>query len=88
MTYQFPRDVAERIDAQLGTGEYASTDDVLRDALQALENHKRCQREWMSLRAQLRVAEEQSKRGESGPLDAEATKRAVRERLAQQGIVE
>ncbi len=36
MTYQFPDDVQEIIQAQMGTGGYRSEDEVLRDALLAL----------------------------------------------------
>ena len=40
MTYQFPQDVGERIKAQMATGHYGSEDDVLRGALQALEERQ------------------------------------------------
>ncbi len=88
MAHQFPPDVEERIKAQLATGLYESADDVIRDALQALDSYRAYQRELSDLKETLRVAEEQSQQGQSGPFDAEATKRAVRERLAQQGIAD
>ncbi len=88
MAHQFPPDVEERIKAKLATGQYDSEDDVIRDALEALEYYRRYQRELSDLRETLRVAEEQSRLGQSGPFDAEATKRVVRERLAQQDIAE
>ena len=88
MAYQFPPDVEELIKAQLETGEYESEDDVIRDAHQALEEYCRYQRELTDLKDKLRVAEEQSQRGQTGPFDAEETKRQVRERLAEQGITD
>jgi Arc/MetJ-type ribon-helix-helix transcriptional regulator len=36
MAYQFPPDIEQRVKAQLSSGDYESTDDVLRDALDAL----------------------------------------------------
>lgn len=40
MISQFPPDVAEAIQARLASGEYASEEDVLRDALKALSDRK------------------------------------------------
>lgn len=36
MSYAFPPDVAALVEARLASGRYASEDDILRDALQAL----------------------------------------------------
>jgi len=36
MTYPLPSDVQELVDAQLMTGQYASEEEVLRDAMRAL----------------------------------------------------
>jgi antitoxin ParD1/3/4 len=36
MSYALPPDVLQQIEARLAGGEYASADDVLRDALRAL----------------------------------------------------
>lgn len=88
MARQFPPDVEERIKAQLATGEYDSEEDVIRGALQALEDYRQYKRQLCDLKEKLRVAEQQSRQGQSGPFNAEATKRAVRERLAQQGITD
>lgn len=41
-----------------------------------------------AIRAKLRIAEEQSARGESAPLDLDAVKREVRRRLAAAGITD
>ena len=37
MTYHFPADVEERVQARMATGRYASEDEVLRDALDTLD---------------------------------------------------
>ncbi|REK07509.1 MAG: hypothetical protein DWQ37_21510 [Planctomycetota bacterium] len=37
MTYSFPPDVARLVSEQLSTGQFASEDEVLREALQALK---------------------------------------------------
>ena len=37
MRYQFPPNVQRLIDAPMGSGRYASADDLLRDALEPLE---------------------------------------------------
>lgn len=37
MLYEFPQDIQERVEAQLSAGRYGSEDDVLRDAMAALE---------------------------------------------------
>ena len=38
MTYDFPRDLRELVNAHLVTGDYASEDHVLRAAFRALDN--------------------------------------------------
>jgi putative addiction module CopG family antidote len=40
MPYQFPPDVEELIKLQMQSGGYGSEDDLLRDALQALEERR------------------------------------------------
>ncbi len=40
MPYQFPPDVEELIKKQMGTGAYRSEDDLLRDALHALDERR------------------------------------------------
>lgn len=71
---------ASDIHAALASGEYASTSEVIRDALRA----------WKQARAERAVAIEELRRlwregiqsGDNGPLDAEAIKRRGRARLA------
>lgn len=38
MTYQFPADVEERVQARMATGRYATEDEVLREALDTLDD--------------------------------------------------
>ena len=40
MSYPFPPDIAARIEVQLSSGEYASEDDLLREALDSLAEQK------------------------------------------------
>jgi Arc/MetJ-type ribon-helix-helix transcriptional regulator len=40
MTYQIPPDVNERVEAYLAGGDYASADDVLREAISALDERE------------------------------------------------
>lgn len=40
MAYPFPADVRQRVDDRLAVGTYATEDDVLRDALRALDEEE------------------------------------------------
>jgi len=55
---------------------------------EALDQFAKYQAELADLKGKLREAEEQSDQGKTGPFDPEATKRAVRERLAKKGITD
>jgi len=76
LTPEFAADIREAV----ATGEYASTSEVIRDALRA----------WKQIRQGRAVAIEELRRlwqegldsGDGGPLDAEDIKRRGRERLA------
>jgi Arc/MetJ-type ribon-helix-helix transcriptional regulator len=85
MNYSIPIDVLQRIDAQLAGGGFSSPDQVLREAIDALE---RRQRGIETLRAMVTVAEEDVVAGRVAPLDRAAIQREVRDRLAAQGIRE
>lgn len=74
MANQLPADVNARVQAQLATGEFPSADDVLREALDALE---RRQQSLQRLREMVREAEEDVAAGRVGCFDADATMRAV-----------
>ena len=80
MANQLPADVDARVQAQLATGEFPSADDVLREALDALE---RRQQSLQRLREMVREAEEDVAAGRVGCFDAEATMRAVIARVEQ-----
>ena len=85
MPYQFPPDIQQSIQAQLASGDFATEDEVLREAMATLE---RRQRGLQQLRQMVADADSDIAAGRVGPFDAEETKRAVRERLARQGIVD
>lgn len=85
MSYSIPIDVLQRIDAQLAAGGFSSPDQVLREAIDALE---RRQRGLESLRAMVAIAEEDVAAGRIAPLDRAAVQREVRERLFEIGIGE
>jgi antitoxin ParD1/3/4 len=78
LTPEFAADIRQAI----ATGEYASTSEVVRDALRA----------WKHVRQERQIAIEELRRlwregndgGETRPLDAEDIKRRGRERLAAQ----
>ena len=80
MANQLPADVDARVQAQLATGEFPTADDVLREALDALE---RRQHSLQRLREMVREAEEDVAAGRVGCFDAEATMRAVMARVEQ-----
>jgi len=54
----------------------------------AVEEFREYQRQLNELKTKLHVAEQQSANGQTGPFDAEATKRRLRERLAKEGITD
>lgn len=74
MGSQIPADVAARVQAQMATGEFPNADDVLREALDALERRQQSLRQ---LRDTVREAEEDVAAGRVGYFDADATMRAV-----------
>jgi hypothetical protein len=55
---------------------------------EAIEQFAAYQQELADLHTKLKLAEQQSGQGLSAPFDAQRTKRAVRERLAQEGITD
>lgn len=85
MPYPFPLDIQQRVQAQLASGHFKSEDEVLREAMATLESR---QRGLEQLRQMVREADNDIAAGRVGLFDAEESKRAVRERLSQQGIVE
>ncbi len=83
MHYQFPPDLHDRVQARLADGSYQSEDDLLRDAMNALED---LDREKLRLFEEgNRVASEQSRLGLSKPLDLNAMLQRVEARVAAEG---
>ena len=85
MPYQFPSDIQQSIQAQLASGEFESEEEVLREAIATLESR---QRGLQRLRQMVADAEGDIAAGRIGPFDAEVTKRAVRQRIERQGIID
>ncbi len=86
MSYQLPADVEQLVKQRIASGDYSSEDDVLRDALSALEEREvQLLARWHE-RNQLAI--EQSKQGLSRTLDEQRVLTRLRERLAQEGIIE
>lgn len=83
MPYQFPPDIEQRVRAQIESGQFETEDDVLREAIDTLEKRQRGLR---TLRDMVGEADVDIAAGRVGPFDAVATKRAVRQRLAEHGI--
>jgi Arc/MetJ-type ribon-helix-helix transcriptional regulator len=84
MTYQFPSDVEQLIKQRMALGIYASEDEVLRDALGALEQRE--QERIVRWDERNRLAVEQSKQGLSRALDDDQVLARLRDRLANEGI--
>jgi Arc/MetJ-type ribon-helix-helix transcriptional regulator len=85
MKLPLPADLLQRIEAQLATGAFANEEEVLREAIEALE---RRQRGLEQLREMVAVADEDVAAGRIGTFDRDDVKRRVRERLAEQGITD
>ena len=87
MTYEFPTDIQERLNARLnGDGAYESEDDVIRDAMDSLDQIE--QDKLARWNDRNRLATQQSYRGLSKPLDDEKVLARLRDRLAKEGILE
>jgi Arc/MetJ-type ribon-helix-helix transcriptional regulator len=81
MSYQFPPDLDQRVKAQITSFGMPNEDEVLRAALDALEQLERDKlQRWQ---AGNEVAIEQSRRGLSKPLDIEALFDRVETRVSQ-----
>jgi Arc/MetJ-type ribon-helix-helix transcriptional regulator len=86
MDYQFPPDIEDRVRARMGDGRYQSEDDLLREAMDALDQVE--QDKVIRWHERNRSAMQQSQAGLSKPLDDEVVLARLRERLAQEGIVD
>jgi Arc/MetJ-type ribon-helix-helix transcriptional regulator len=85
MNHSLPVDIQQRIDAQLASGTFTNEEDVLREALDALE---RRQRGLTQLREMVAVADEDVAAGRVGTFNRDDIKSDVRARLAERGIRE
>lgn len=85
MNNSLPPDIQQRVDAQLASGSFGSEEDVLREALAALE---RRQHGLAKLREMGAVAEADVTAGRVAPFDREDVKRDIHERLQKRGIRE
>ncbi|MEO8495060.1 MAG: type II toxin-antitoxin system ParD family antitoxin [Planctomycetota bacterium] len=85
MPYQLPPDIQQSIEAQIATGNFASEDEVLREAMASLASR---QRGMQQLRQMVADADADIAAGRVGIFNPEETKRAVRERLKREGIVD
>jgi Arc/MetJ-type ribon-helix-helix transcriptional regulator len=82
--YAFPQDLQQWVDARVGGGAYQTPDDLLRDAMRALDE---LDREKLRLFHEgNRIAIEQSRLGLSTPLDLPALLSRVERRVADAGI--
>ena len=80
MHYQFPPDLQQRVQARMADGPYQSEDDLLREAMNALDE---LDREKLRLFQEgNRIAIEQSRLGLSKPLDLQALLARVEQRVA------
>jgi Arc/MetJ-type ribon-helix-helix transcriptional regulator len=86
MSYEFPPDVQQLIQQHLASGAYASADDVLRDAMGALDQREL--EKFARWSERNRLAIEQSRAGLSKPLDDARILARLRERLAREGILD
>lgn len=81
MSYDFPPDIDERVKARMIHGAYGSEDDVLREAMDALDERETEKRHrW---REQNNIAIEQSRLGLSKTLDLDGVLARVETRLAE-----
>jgi Arc/MetJ-type ribon-helix-helix transcriptional regulator len=85
MAYEFPTDIRERLKARLDEGAYQSEDDVLRDAMDALDQIE--QDKLVRWNSRNELAAQQSEQGLSKPLDDQRVLARLRERLAHEGIL-
>ncbi|MBI3838713.1 MAG: type II toxin-antitoxin system ParD family antitoxin [Planctomycetia bacterium] len=86
MAYRVPADVEQLIKERMALGAYSSEDDVLRDALGALEQREQERLARWDERNHLAI--KQSNQGLSKPLDDQQVLARLRARLAKEGILE
>lgn len=82
MATRLPPDIDQRVKACLTGGVYQNEDEVLRQAMDALEERE--QEKLHRWHERNQIAIEQSRLGQSTPLDIEAMLERIEERAAQQ----
>ena len=82
MPYEIPSDIEHRVKDRVDNGGYQTEDDVLRDALDALDERER-DKLWRWHEGN-RIAAEQSQQGLSKPLDLDAVLQRVEDRVVEQ----
>ena len=85
MNHPFPPDIEERLKAWMSDGRYANEADVLREAMDALDQLE--EDKLVRWRDRNRIAIEQSQQGKSRPLNDKAVLERLRKRLLEDGIV-
>ena len=85
MHHPFPPDIEERLKAWMSEGRYASEADVLREAMDALDQLE--EDKLVRWRNRNRIATEQSQQGKSRPLNDKAVLERLRKRLLEEGVV-
>jgi len=83
MAYEFPSDIQDRLQARLNNGFYQSEDEVIRAAMDALDQEKLIRWDERNQRVM-----EQSRQGLSAPLDDVQVLARLRERLVREGSLE
>jgi len=86
MAYEFPPDVQKLVRERMESGQYASEDELLRDAMGALDQIEQDRIARWDERN--RLAAKQSEQGLSKPLDDEQVLTRLRARLAKEGILD
>ena len=82
MPYMFPPELSQLVQQKMASGLYSSEDDLLVEAIHALNN---LQAQHAELRGEIRSRLEKSGQGFSQPLDVESIKTEARRRLAEEG---
>lgn len=85
MNISLPDDLQQRILAQLASGRFSNEEEVLREAIDALE---RRQQGLHQLKEMVAAAEDDVANGRIGQFDRTDIKQDVRDRLAERGITD
>lgn len=81
MSVSLPPDLEKFVRQELASGEYASEEEILQEGLRLLQDRKQ---RLEQLRSDIQVGLDQLDRGEGAPLDMEAIKAKVADRLEEE----